>query len=138
MRPYSMDLRERVVAACDAREGTREQIAQRFGVSTSWIRRLLQRRHQTGSIAALPQNAGRKPKLNDRQMARLKRLVAKRPDAMLRELKKGLGVTMSDDAMIRALRVLGLPRKKSPSGRRSRSARTSRSSGSGGRRPSRT
>ncbi len=138
MRPYSMDLRERVVAACDAREGTREQIAKRFGVSTSWIRRLLQRRRETGSIAAWPQNAGRKPKLNDRQMARLKHLVAKRPDATLQELKKGLGVTMSDDAMIRALRVLGLPLKKSRSGRRSKSARTSRSSGSGGRRPSRT
>ena len=62
--------------------------------------------------APLPQNAGRKPKLNDRQMARLKRLVAKRPDATLQELKKGLRVTMSDDAMIRALGVLGLPLKK--------------------------
>jgi len=39
MRPYSMDLRERIVAACNAREGTREQIAKRFGISTSWIRR---------------------------------------------------------------------------------------------------
>ena len=138
MKPYSIDLRERVVRACDAREGTREQIAKRFGVSTSWIRRLLQRRRETGSIAALPQNAGRKPKLNDRQMARLKRLVAKRPDATLRELKKGLGVTMSDDAMIRALRVLALPLKKNPSGRKNRSGRTSRSNGSGGKRPSRT
>ena len=94
MRPYSMDLRERVVAACDAREGMREQIAKRFGVSTSWIRRVLQRRRETGSIAPLPQNAGRKPKLSDRQMAWLKRLVAKRPDATLQELKKGLRVTL--------------------------------------------
>lgn len=51
MRPYSMDLRKRVVAACDARDGSRETIAQRFGVSTAWIRRLLQRRRETGSIA---------------------------------------------------------------------------------------
>ena len=41
MKPYSMDLRERVVAVCDAREGTREQIAGRFGVSDRWIRKLL-------------------------------------------------------------------------------------------------
>ncbi len=138
MRPYSMDLRERVVAACDAREGTREQIAKRFGVSTSWIRRVLQRRRETGSIAPLPQNAGRKPKLSDRQMAWLKRLVGKRPDATLQELKKGLRVTMSDDAMLRALRVLELPRKKSRSGRRNRNAKTWRSSGGGGGVPSRT
>ena len=41
VKPYSMDLQERVVAACDAREGTREQIAERFGVSDRWIRTLL-------------------------------------------------------------------------------------------------
>ena len=42
MKAYSIDLRERVVAACDARDGTREQIAARFSVSVSWIRKLLQ------------------------------------------------------------------------------------------------
>lgn len=124
MRPYSMDLRKRVVAACDARAGTREQIAERFGVSTSWIRRVLQRRKETGSIAPLPQNAGRKPKLNDRQMEKLRRIVAKRPDATLKELKKHLGVRMSDDALIRALRKLNLTLKKSRSLRRSKSAKT--------------
>ena len=108
MKPYSMDLRERVVAACDAREGTRERIAQRFGVSTAWIRRLLQRRRETGSIAALPQNAGRKPALKERPMRQLARLVEKRPDATLKELKAGLRVSISDGAMLRALRVLGL------------------------------
>ena len=46
MRPYSMDLRERVMAACDRRDGKREEIAKRFGVSTAWIRRLLQRRRR--------------------------------------------------------------------------------------------
>jgi len=71
MKLYSMDLRERVVATCDAQEGTRERIAKRFGVSTAWIRRLLQRRRETGSIAALPQNAGRKPALDARQLRRL-------------------------------------------------------------------
>ena len=124
MKPYSMDLRERVVVACDAREGSRERIAERFGVSTAWIRRLLQRRRETGSIAPLASNAGRKPKLNERQMARLQRLVARRPDATLQELKEGLGIRMSDDAMIRALRVLDLPLKKSRSSRRSKSAKT--------------
>jgi transposase len=113
MKPYSMDLRERVVAACDARSGTREQIAERFGVSTSWIRRLLQRRRETGSIAPAPQNAGRKPKLNDRQMERLRRLVARRPDATLKELKRHLGVPMSDDALLRALGKLNITLKKS-------------------------
>jgi len=124
MRPYSMDLRERVVDSCDARSGTREQIADRFGVSAAWIRRLLQRRKETGSIAPLPQNSGRKPKLDDRQMKRLQRIVARQPDATLQELKKHLGMTMSDDALIRALRKLNLTLKKSRSSRPNKSAKT--------------
>jgi transposase len=115
MKPYSMDLRVRVVAACDAREGTRQQIAKRFGVSERWVRRLLQRRKETGSIAALPQNPGRKPKLNERQMGQLQRLVQRHPDATLRELKEGLKVKMTDRALLRALGVLGFTLKKSRS-----------------------
>ena len=122
MRPYSMDLRRRVVAACDRKDRRREEIAERFGVSTPWIRRLLQRRRETGSIAPLPQNAGRKPALDSRKMERLRRLVERQPDATLRELKDRLGVTISNGAMIRALRVLKLTLKKSRSGRRSKSA----------------
>jgi hypothetical protein len=38
MNAYSMDLRERVVAACDAGDATREQVAARFSVSVRWIR----------------------------------------------------------------------------------------------------
>ncbi len=96
MRPYSMDLRKRVVAACDRHDGKREDIGKRFGVSTAWIRRLLQRRRATGSIAPFPQNAGRKPALDDRKMERLRRIVGRQPDATLRELKECLGVRLSD------------------------------------------
>ncbi len=124
MKPYSMDLRERVVAACDAREGTREQIADRFGVSDRWIRKLLQRRRETDSIAPLPRNPGRKRALNDRQMQRLGRLIQKRPDATLKELRKSLRVKISIATLDRAIRRLDLTLKKSRSWRRSRSERT--------------
>ena len=59
MRAYSMDLRERVVAACDAGDATREQIAARFSVSVSWIRDLMRRRRETGSIAPKPRGGAR-------------------------------------------------------------------------------
>ena len=124
MKPYSMDLRERVVAACDAREGTREQIAERFGVSDRWIRKLLLQRRQTGSIAPLPQNPGRKRALNDRQMERLGRLIQKRPDATLKELQRSLRVKISISALDRAVRALDVTLKKNRSWRPSRSART--------------
>ena len=38
MSPYSMDLRERVVSALDEGESSLE-VAMRFGVSDSWVRK---------------------------------------------------------------------------------------------------
>ena len=122
MRPYSMDLRKRVVAACDARDGSREAIAQRFKVSTAWIRRLLQRRRETGSIAPLPQRAGRKRGLDEGQMKKLKAWVRKHPDATLAEIKTGMELSLSISAIDRALKTLGLTLKKSRFAQRSRNA----------------
>ena len=92
-----MDLRRRVVAACDRGGKTREEIAREFGVCTWWIRRLLQRRRETGSIAALPQNPGRKPVLDERRrrQQRLRGLMEQDPDATLEELRRKLGVKVA-------------------------------------------
>ena len=76
MDAYSMDLRERVVAACDARDGTREQIAARFSVSVRWIRELLRRRRETGSIAPKPHGGGRPPAFDEAAAGRLRAAVA--------------------------------------------------------------
>lgn len=119
-----MDLRRRVVAASQRGGKTRMALAEEFAVSTAWIRRLLQRLRETGSIAPLPQNPGRKPTFDDKQLGRLGRIVERRPDATLRELKERMGVTVSDGTMIRALRKLKLSLKKSHFTRQSRSART--------------
>jgi putative transposase len=61
MKAYSMDLRERVVVACDEGGATREAIAARFSVSVRWVRDLLRRRRETGSIAPKPRGGGRPP-----------------------------------------------------------------------------
>jgi transposase len=124
MNAYSMDLRERVVAACDRGEGTREQIARRFSVSIAWVYRLLQRRRQTGSFAPRPHGGGQEPAFDDAALQRLRRAVADRPDATLEELREAAGVACSVAAVHRALEKLGLPRKKSRSGPPSRMPRT--------------
>jgi len=122
MRPYSMDLRERVATACDAREGTRECTVDRFGVSDRWIRKLLQQRRETGSLAPRPRHPGRKRALNDRQMERLRRRIQQHADATLKELRDWLGVAISLSALDRAVGRLGLSLKKSRSRRPSNSA----------------
>ena len=124
MNPYSMDLRERVVAACDARDGTRQQIAARFSVSVSWIRDLLKRRRDTGSIAPRPHGGGRAPAFDGAAAARLREAVRADDDATLEELSEAVGVRCCASAVHRALKRLGITRKKSRGGRPSRTGRS--------------
>lgn len=116
MAAYSMDLRERVVAACDEGTDTRAEIAEQFSVSQSWIRRLLQRRRETGSIEPKPHGGGQVPAFAGEAADRLRQAVADIPDATLKELAAVAGVACSTSATDRALRRLGITRKKSRSG----------------------
>lgn len=47
---YAVDLRTRVLAACDMCEGTRKQIAERFRISESTLYLCLQQRKDEGRI----------------------------------------------------------------------------------------
>ena len=124
MRAYSTDLRERVVAACDARDGTREQIAKRFSVSESWVRKLLRQRRGSGSIAPKPHGGGRATAFDGAAAARLREAVRADNDATLEELGRAAGVACSAPAVYRALKRLGITRKKSRGGRPSRTGRS--------------
>src|SRR4051794_41931270 len=61
VRAYSMDLRERVVAAVDAGL-PQAQAAERFGVSLRSVERYLARRRVTGSLTATEQRHGPEPR----------------------------------------------------------------------------
>lgn len=115
MTAYSIDLRRRVIDACDEGIDSRTEIAERFSVSESWIRRLLQRRRDTGSIAPRPHKGGRTPIYDEDGLNRLAEAVAARPDATLVELAQTCGVACSTSATDRALRRRGITRKKSRS-----------------------
>ncbi len=124
MKTYSMDLRKRVVAACDARDGTREQIAARFSVSVAWIRKLIRQRREIGSIDPKPRGGGRAPAFDAEAAARLRQVVRDDDDATLEELARAAGVSCCASAVHRALARLGITRKKSRGGRPSRTARS--------------
>ena len=112
MRPYSMDLRQRVAAAVDHGEGSLRQIAHRFRVSLSFVARLLRRRRQTGSLDPKPHGGGHPPALDHEGRERLRDLVRQQPDATLDELRQRLGVPCSRMALWRALGQQKLTRKK--------------------------
>ena len=124
MGTYSMDLRVRVVSACDAEQGTRARVAEQFEVSTSWIRRLLQRRRETGHYGPLTTRRGRKPTFWGPSAERLERLVAEQPDATLAELRDRCGASCSLVTMCKTLQRLGYRRKKRRFGPLSKTVRT--------------
>ena len=121
---YSQDLRERVLAADDK---VRE-VAQRFGVSPSYVVKVRQRLRRDGSSEPLPQ----KPpvaRLLTRLHGAIAARVAAHPAASLAELREWIrlehGTLASLGTVWRTLRQLGLTLKKRPSRPPSRRARTS-------------
>ena len=122
MKAYSVDLRERVLAACDDGAGTAE-VAEAFAVSPAWVRKLRQRRRETGEVGPTPQRHGPLPAAVTHADA-IRAAVRDHPDATLREYREDHGLPVSKSALARALARLGLSRKKSRSGRPSRTART--------------
>jgi transposase len=118
--PYSQDLRDRVLAASDRGVPTKK-VAGQFEVSPAWVRRLKQRRRETGETSPRPMGGATVIKID---MARLAELVREQPDATLKELRERLGIVCAESAVCMALKRLGLSFKKRRSTRRSRIART--------------
>jgi transposase len=116
VKTYSLDLRQRVAADRDAGLGTKA-VAEKYSVSQSWVRRLMQRRRETGSLDPLPPSPGRPAKIAPHE-ALVRELVAARPDATLEELLARLPVQASASALCRLLQRLELSFKKSDQGGR--------------------
>jgi transposase len=112
MKPYSKDLRVRILDTVDRHDGSLQQIADRFQVSLTFIVRLNRRRRETGSLDPKPHGGGRLPALDSNQLEQLRECVRQQPDAILEELRQRLGVACSLAAICRALKKLGITRKK--------------------------
>src|SRR5574341_1294779 len=118
MRSYSQDLRQRIVEALEADEQTQPEIADRFGVSVSFVEKLWHRWRKTGSCVALPHAGGRRRALANDQ-GRIREEIARQSDVSLTELCQRVaqsgGATASASMMCRELKRLKLSRKKSRS-----------------------
>ena len=112
MRAYSIDVRQRIVAAVEAGEHSLRALAELFSVDLSTVVRLLQRFRITGSVQPKPHAGGPRPKLDALATARLLDLVRQQPDATLAELRDRLGVDCSIVTIFRTLKRNGITRKK--------------------------
>ena len=115
MRAYSMDLRKRVLAMCDAGRTTRE-VARVFDVSEPWVRRLKQWRREEGIIGPRPAGGRRHGHFDPIRLQQLRSWLRQHPDAtlewLLGRVEREMGLRCSVMAVCRAVKKLGWSLKK--------------------------
>lgn len=109
MKPYSKEFRREVLAACDA-GGQTKAVAEQFGVSPAWVRRIKQERRELGKTAPL-MTRRRIPKWM-KEAERIEAVIAESPDLTLNELKARLQTSLGRSTLCRALQKLKLTIKK--------------------------
>ena len=112
-RPYSLDLRERVVGAVEAGASCRA-VAARFGVAVSTVVKWSQRKRATGSVAPGKVGGHRRPVLEPHRDFIVER-IHQEPHLTLHRLKDELaarGIKVSHNTVWTFLRREGLRFKK--------------------------
>lgn len=131
-RALSIDLRQRIIAAWQQREGTWKDLAERFGVGEATVDRLVARFRRTGSVEPDPHGGGQSHRIPDDELPVVRRLLDATPDITIEELaeayRRETGERVSRATMGRAVTRLGYTRKKRPSSARSGTARASKRS----------
>src|SRR5688500_6656839 len=116
MTTYSQDLRQRIVDAHEAGEGSVRELAERFGVSPTTVQAYLTRWREAGTIAPRPRRYGPRPRIADRHLGRLRALVAENNDRTLAEYAAlyaaRYGISLGKSAMAKALGRARQTRKK--------------------------
>jgi transposase len=112
-KPYSDDLRERVVAAIESGD-TREEVAELYNMALSTVGGFIKRKRETGSVSP-DKFGGYKTFSLEPHTDLVRELVAQQPDRTLAELRDRLAkeqVTVSQSAISRFLHHINLTFKK--------------------------
>ena len=112
MRPLSMDLRIRIVAAYNSGEGSYSVLAARFAVSKAVVGKLVRQQRNLGTLETQMQTRGRKRIIQAELEQRLEEHVEQYPDATLNERICELQVDCSVNTMSLSLKRLGHSFKK--------------------------
>jgi transposase len=115
-RPYSNDLRRKLLEAFDQGKGSLSELAEDFGVSLGWAWKVSAARKRTGRMERPSYRPGAKRRIDEPALAGLLR---SHPDATLVELQAELenksGLRFSTQHLWRVVKRLGFRLKKSRS-----------------------
>lgn len=126
MAPLSQDLRDRIVAAYEAQEGSYELIAARFKVGPTVVGKLVRQKRDLGTLEPQVHRRGRKPAVSGEQKAALREHLERYPDATVLERREALGLKCTEKTLWQTLRKMGWRFKKSRRGPQNKIEKTSR------------
>jgi transposase len=122
-KAYGDDLRRKFLTAYENGDGTLEELAEDFRVSLGWAKKISAAHTRTGVMERRVHRPGRKAVVGEEQRKHLLAWIASEPDLTLAQLQLRLdqqaGVAVSQVAIWRWLKRLGLRLKKSHSTPRS-------------------
>lgn len=118
-RPYANDLRRKFLQAYEQGKGTLGELAEQFGVSEGWAKKISAHRTRTKQMERPPWRHGPVSRVTAAVQTWLKEHIRQQPDLTLMELQEQLqaaqGVRLSIGRLWLALRQMGLRLKKSRS-----------------------
>ena len=121
MKPYSEDLRERIVNAVEAGTPDKSVAARLFGVSLSSVKRYARIASRGGPLKPRKGGGGRPPKTDEAAKRLLEEDVKERPAATVSDRRRFLesvsGKTLSDSTVGRLLKRMGFSQKNGLWGR---------------------
>lgn len=113
MKPLSLDLRQRIVAAYENGEGSHQELAERFAVSKALVGKLVRQHRHLGTLEPQVHRRGRKPAIVGQQEQELRAHLVEHPDATLQERIVALKLDCSINTIWKTLRRWGWRFKKS-------------------------
>lgn len=85
---YSIDFRKKILDAYNNREGTNQDIANRFKISISTVKRIGKRFKETGKVETYLNRSGRKMKISENIINKLLLKIKDDPNLTLKEMQK--------------------------------------------------
>src|SRR5690242_16333012 len=115
-QPYSDDLRCRILLAYENGDGTLEELAEDFGVSYGYAKKIRQQQVRSGQMERPHRHYPPRSPLNEPRQQKLQEWIRIQPDLTLAELQEKLqqecGLRISISPIWRVLNQLGLRFKK--------------------------
>jgi transposase len=101
------------------------EVAAQFGCSESWVRRLVQRRRERGTLepVARPRDESQR-RYDEADEQAVRELIKRKPDVTLAEVAEAIGKPLHPGNVSRMLARMNLPRKKSRPMPKNRTGRT--------------